>query len=506
MRAGRDLPASLAPLRHEHYRRLWLVGTVGHLGTYLQLTAGPWLMLVMTGSPLMVSLITSALFLPRLVFTVPAGMLSDRMDRRRILSAGYVLSALSAAALALATALDVLTPTVLLVLTFVLGSGAAIVKPAQLTYVPDLVPPLLRAQAITLNSASHQVARVVGPSIGGAFIAFGRADAAFFANALSFLLVLVAVRHAPDAKAQDLSRGSSGGVSDGVAPAAHAGSVPSLRMLDGLRHLRENPMVRDLIIITAAFTVFAVGLQAVLPNIVAQTLGLGPQGFGILYGCYGVGALFGAVTRGAASVRLRGRLVATSMMLYGLSTVVIVAVPVPVVAAGMLVLAGCAWVWALTTLNAAVQIEAPAWVRGRVIAIFVLAVGMKPVGAAGVGLVAEFAGLSTAVAASGLGAVLVGLWALRIPVEDTAAAAARSDLARAARSSAAAGVSGTVIAPSLLVEEPEVIDEEDRRDEERGHEERGLITEQLHPDAAHDRRDDATDVESREVEPRRRTP
>lgn len=504
MRAGRDLPASLAPLRHEHYRRLWLVGTVGHLGTYLQLTAGPWLMLVMTGSPLMVSLITSALFLPRLVFTVPAGMLSDRMDRRRILSAGYVLSALSAAALALATALDVLTPTVLLVLTFVLGSGAAIVKPAQLTYVPDLVPPLLRAQAITLNSASHQVARVVGPSIGGAFIAFGRADAAFFANALSFLLVLSAIRHAPDAKAQDLSGGSSRTTGVGVAPSARARSVPSLRMLDGLRHLRENPMVRDLIIITAAFTVFAVGLQAVLPNFVAQTLGLGPQGFGILYGCYGVGALFGAVTRGAASARLGGRLVAASMMLHGLSTFVIVAVPVPAVAAGMLVLAGCAWVWALTTLNAAVQIEAPAWVRGRVIAIFVLAVGMKPVGAAGVGLVAELAGLNTAVAASGLGAVLVGLWAMTIPVED--AAAARSDLTRAARSRAAAGASGTVVVPPLLAEQTEVEDVEDGRDQERGHQEHVLVTEQLHSDAAHDRRDDATDVEPREVEPRRGAP
>jgi len=418
MAVGPLVPGALEPLRHEDYRRLWMVGTVAHLGTYLQLTAGPWLMLVMTGSPLMVSLTTSALFLPRLVFTMPAGMLSDRLDRRRILSAGYRISALSAAALAVTTLLDALTPALLLVLTFSLGTGAAIIKPAQLTYIPDLVPPLLRAQAITLNSASHQVARVVGPSIGGLFIALGRADAAFFANAISFLLVLAAMRRAPDVKAQDLitpgPREVEAGASD--PPAA----TPSLRMLDGVRYLGSNSRARGLIVMTAAFTVFAVGLQAVLPNIVADELGLGPQAFGILYGFYGVGALIGAATRGPAARYLRGRLVALSMMLYGAATVAIVALPALTVAAACLVIAGMAWVWTLTTLNAAVQVQAPAWVRGRVVAIFVLAVGMKPIGAALVGLAAESVGLATGVIATGVGSLLVGAWALRTRIEDTA--------------------------------------------------------------------------------------
>jgi predicted MFS family arabinose efflux permease len=191
-------------------------------------------------------------------------------------------------------------------------------------------------------------------------------------------------------------------------------------MLDGIRYLRSNRAARDLIVMTAAFTVFAVGLQAVLPNIVVDRLGLGPQGFGILYGFYGVGALFGAVTRGVVATRCRGRLVAVSMILYGLATVAVVLLAVPVAAAAMLIVAGMAWVWTLTTLNAAVQVQTPAWVRGRVIAIFVLAIGMKPIGAALVGLAAETIGLTTGVAISGLGSVLVGLWALRMRVVDTA--------------------------------------------------------------------------------------
>lgn len=400
--------AVLGPLQHRDFRRIWLFSTVGHLGTFLQLTAGPWMMLVLTGSPVMVGLTTSALFLPRLVLTLPAGALSDRVDRRLLLVVGYVVSSLSALALAVATWRGALTPAVLLLLTLSLGAGSAITKPAQLTYVPDLVPPALRAQAITLNSASHQAARIVGPSIGGAFVALGRADVAFLANALSFLLVLAAVRGAPDVAAQDLG---------GEVGMAERDGGPS-RMFAGIRYLRSDAVVRDLIIATAGFTLYAVGLQALLPNIVADGLGLGPQAFGVLYGFFGLGALLGAASRGRASVATRGRLIAVSMLLYGGATVVLMVVRLPVVAAVMLTVTGLSWVWAVTTLNTAVQVRAPAWVRGRVIAVFVLAVAMKPVGSALVGLVAETVGLIIGVAASGVGVIAVGLWALRLTVDD----------------------------------------------------------------------------------------
>lgn len=390
---------SLAPLRHEEFRRLWLVGVIGHLGTYLQLTAGPWLMFVMTGSPLLVSLTTSALFLPRLALTIPAGALSDRFDRRRVLAFGYLVSATSAAALAFLTAADRLTPDLLLALTFGLGCGAAIIKPAQLTYIPDLVPPLLRTQAITLNSASHQVARIVGPSIGGAVVAIGRAEAAFLANAVALLLVLIAVQRAPDVDSR------AGVVGDEA--------TRSLGVFAGLSFLRESRVVRDLIVFSAFFTLFAVGLQAVLPNIVAEILDLGPRGFGVMYGMYGAGALFGAATRQAAARLSRGRLVGVSMLLYGAAMVGVVILPYAAFAMFMMLIAGAGWVWTLTTLNAGVQLQTPPAIRGRVIAVFVLAVGMKPIGAALVGLIAEFVGLVEGVIAGGIGTMLVGLMAYR---------------------------------------------------------------------------------------------
>lgn len=354
----------------------------------------------------MVSLTTSARLLPRLVLTLPAGALSDRSDRRRLLVAGYVVSAVSASALAGATATGRLTPTVLLALKLSLGAGSAITKPAQLTYLPDLVPPALRAQAITLNSASRQAARFVGPSIGGAFVAFGRADLAFLVNALSLLLVLVAVRRAPDVEVQEL--GDFGGQD----------TPRSTRMLDGIRYLLHDDMVWRRIVTTAGLTLFAVGMQGLLPNIVADALGLGPQAFGALYGFFGVGALIGAASRGRASIATGGRLIGVSMILYGIATVILVLIRHPASAAAMLTITGLTWVWAVTTLNTAVQVRSLAWVRGRLIAVFVFAVAMKPAGSALVGVLAETLGLVTGVAASGLGVVAVDVRALRIRIAD----------------------------------------------------------------------------------------
>jgi MFS family permease len=165
----RDDPVTaFAPLRVPDYRRIWSAAMVSHVGTFLQLTAGPWLMHELTGSPLMVSLVTTALLLPRLLLTVPAGVLADVVDRRTLLLVGHLMSATAVATMAVLAGAGRLTPASLLGLTFLLGTGGAISLPSFQTLVPDLVPRPLLAQAITLNSAAFNVARSVGPALGGA--------------------------------------------------------------------------------------------------------------------------------------------------------------------------------------------------------------------------------------------------------------------------------------------------------------------------------------------------
>jgi predicted MFS family arabinose efflux permease len=392
--------AAFAPLKVKAYRRLWYATTVSHLGTYLQLTVAPWLMLVMTGSPLMVGLITTALFLPRLVLTIPAGLLSDLVDRRLVLGLGYVVCSLSAGVLAVIVALDRLTPALLLVLTAGVGTGSAITKPAHQTFLPDLVPAALRTQAITLNSASHQTARIVGPSIGGAFVAFGRADLAFVANSLSFVVVLVALLLAPH---QDAGRRSS----------EHAPGHRMADLLAGISYVRSNRPIRNLLVLTAVFVLGAVSVQALLPNVVADGLGLGATSYGILYGIFGVGAVTGAVTRERAAFWLRDRITPVSMAVFGSGSVLLSWSGDAILASFSLLVLGLSWVWAMTSLNATVQLGAPAWVRGRVIALFVLAVATKPVGSAITGALAEVSGVRFAITASGvlvLGTAAVALW------------------------------------------------------------------------------------------------
>ena len=394
---GRPAPVpALAPLRVAAYRRVWLAMTVSHLGTYLQLSAAPWLMLQMTGSPFLVSLVLSALLAPRLVLTLPAGALADVLDRRTIMLVGQGLSAVATGALAVVVALDALTPTVLLAFTLLLGAGSAIDKVSYQTLVADLVPKPLRAQAITLNSGAHHAARIVGPSIGGLLVALGVAQAAFAGNCASFLLVmLVLSRMPPDRR-----------------PAAREGDRGPRSTTEGFRFVRANPALRRLLVVTAAFTLSSASVQALLPNVVDE-IGLGAQGFGVLYGVFGAGALLAAVTRERASAALGPQMVPGTIALFGFAAMTLGLSSSAVVAGAALVFAGLAWVWTMTTLNATVQLSAPRWVRGRVVALYVMAVAMKPVGAFVSGVTAELLGAGAAVAAMSVTTVLLAVVASR---------------------------------------------------------------------------------------------
>ncbi len=396
MSGGGAVPA-LAPLRVGPYRRIWSAAVVSHVGTFLQLTAAPWLMNELTGSPLMVSLVTTALLLPRLLLTIPAGVLSEVMDRRTLLLVGQLASAVPVAAMAVLTAMDLITPTVLLALTFALGIGNAIGLPSFQTLVPDLVPRPLLAQAITLNSAAFNVARAVGPAIGGALVGTGLASVAFGANAASYLGLVGVLLAFPRSTTEDIRR------------------PPLLRSAAaGMRYARFTRPIRRLLAVTSAFALTAASVQALLPSVVSDDLELGATGFGVLYGLFGAGALVGAFSRERGRVRLGHRLLPGSVVMFGVGGVAFGLAPHPVVAGAALTVAGLAWVWTLTTLNASIQLLAPGWVRGRVVSLYLLAIGLQPIGAFVAGAVAEVVGSGVSVAIMTGATVALGLVLLRL--------------------------------------------------------------------------------------------
>lgn len=390
--------STLAPLAVPAYRRIWSAAVISHLGTFLQMTAAPWLMLELTGSAFLVSLVTAALLVPRLVLTLPAAALADVVDRRTLLLAGNVVAAAAVAAMAVFSGVDRLGPVLLLVLTLLLGSGSAIAMPAFQTLVPDLVPRPLLPQAITLNSGAFNVARAVGPSIGGALIAAGLAAVSFGLNAVSFLVVIAVLFTLPR---------------DQVEAAVTSPRNLARATATGVRFARFAPDIRRLLVVTAVFTLTAASVQALLAPASVE-LGLGGSGFGLLWGTFGVGALVGVGFRERARVVLGTWMVPASMVLFGAGGVLFGLAPAAVVAGFGLFAAGLAWVWVLITLNATVQLLAPGWVRSRVVGLYALVVGLQPVGAVLAGALAEQSGSRVAIAVTTGITVLAGIAAARI--------------------------------------------------------------------------------------------
>lgn len=373
--------STFAPLQVPEYRRLWLAFLVSNLGTFLQLTAAPWLMLQLTGSAFMVALVTAALTMPRLLLTLPAGALADAFDRRIMVSIGQVIAALATAVMALSAWQDQLTPVLLLTLTFVLGIGTAIAIPALQTLVPDLVDDELVPAAVSLNSASFNVARAVGPAIGGAFVAAGAADVAFTLNSVSYLAVIFTVFTLPALGSADRSS---------------AGVWQSTRV--GLRFVRFTRAVLLVVTVTGVFNLTATSFQTLLPSVVSDDLQLGAGGFGILLGVFGAGSLTGALSR--ERVRARVRLILPlAIVLNGVVGILFGFVSRdPVLSAALLFLAGLSWVWTVITMNTIVQVVAPRWVRGRAMSIYLLsALGMQPIAAILAGALAEGVGAANAV-------------------------------------------------------------------------------------------------------------
>ena len=182
---------AVAPLKIHRFRALWVAAIFSNVGSFLQAVAASWRMLELTGSALWVGLVSASSTLPLLVFSLPAGAIADMFDRRKVLIAAQMTMGGSAAAMAILTAAGMITPGLLLGLGLLLGTGLAFNLPSWQATVPDLVPRGLVASAVALNSAAFNVARAVGPALGGLIVAVAGAQVAFGLNALSYLGVIV---------------------------------------------------------------------------------------------------------------------------------------------------------------------------------------------------------------------------------------------------------------------------------------------------------------------------
>src|SRR5215469_9010659 len=260
-----------APLTEPLFRSLWIAAVISYTGTWMQNMGAGWLMTQLTDSPLMVSLVQAAAAIPVFLVVLPAGALADMIDRRRLLLFTQTWMVVASGALGVLTLLHAINPWVLLIFTFLLGLGAVMNDPAWQAITPEVVSPARHASAVALNSAGFNVARAVGPALGGIVVAFAGSGWSFLLNAASFFGVIFflckwrRVPHEPSSHRR---------VSDAI--------------VEGFRYVRAAPQVRSVLIRTGAFSIGATSLLALLP-VVCQPHGA--QGYGFLLTCFGLGAL-----------------------------------------------------------------------------------------------------------------------------------------------------------------------------------------------------------------------
>jgi MFS family permease len=403
-----DSSSGWAPLRRPLFRNRWIASLVSNVGSWMQDTAGTWLMTALTTSPLLIALMQTAASLPVLFLGLPAGATADMFDRRRLLIfwQGWMLA--TVALLSVLTMLGVISPAVLLVLTFLLNIGSAMNNPAWQAIVPELVPRAELPDAIALNSAAFNLARAVGPALGGlavAAFASARVGAAvvFLLNSASFLAVIFVLygwKRTPLFKS----------------------ALPAERifgsMRSGVRYVRHSPALRTILPRAFLFTGFASAVWALLAVVAQQDLHAGAMAYGVLNGCLGLGAVMGAVLlpRLRRTVPAEWMLAGAGAVFTGTLATLALTRSVPLIVF-WLVAAGCAWTTTTSTLNIAVQLSVPAWVQARALGIYqmVFAGGMAG-GSAVWGLIAERASNQTALLAAAAGMLIGVPVALRFPL------------------------------------------------------------------------------------------
>src|SRR3984957_10926349 len=383
-----------APLREPLFRSLWVAAVISYTGTWMQNVGAGWLMTQLTMSPLMVSLVQAAAMLPVFLVILPAGALADMVDRRRLLliTQGWMVAA--AALLGVFTLLGNVTPWILLLFTFVLGLGAVMNDPAWQAITPDIVSPRQHAPAVALNSVGFNVARAVGPALGGIVIAIAGSGVAFLLNAASFFGVIFFLYRWKRPRFEDVETGR---VSDAI--------------LTGLRYVRGAPLVRCVLIRTGAFSVAASSLPALLPILARPH---GATGYGLLLGFFGLGALAGA----AVLPRVRSRfsvngLVACDILLFAAMTVAAGRVQTFSWLCLVLFASGTAWIGILACLNIAAQTMSPSFLRARSLSMYLLVLqGGMALGSTAWGALATRIGVPSALLCSAV-AMVGGLFAVR---------------------------------------------------------------------------------------------
>ena len=377
--------------RHRNYRIFFSGQLVSLAGTWMQNVALAWLVIELSGSALAIGALAFWRFVPFTVFGLVAGVVADRFESRKLVMTTQGAAMAISIALAVVTLTDTATLPIVYVLAALGGIALAFDAPGRQSLTFQMVGPRELPNAVALNSGLFNGSRVIGPAIAGLVIAAVGTGLCFVVNAVSFLAVLTALALVREEELRIV------------------GKDPSARMVDGIRrafaHAWHDPQLRLILSVVTVVSMIGFNFHVLVPLLAADTLHVGPEGFGFLSAAFGVGALAGALA--AATFRNASwRLFAIGTASFGVFALLLAPVQNAYVAGVLLVGIGVSFTLFTANANALVQLAAPDHLRGRLIAVYLFAfVGVAPVGGLLAGWLAEIGGTRLAFAVAGVTAL-----------------------------------------------------------------------------------------------------
>ncbi|MCL4078616.1 MFS transporter [Coriobacteriia bacterium Es71-Z0120] len=387
---------------HRDFALAFSGALLSNVGSWMQIVALGWIVYDLTASSQALGFVNALSGLPVTFLAVVAGALADRLDRRKLLI--FAQAALMAQAIAFGVLYQTGRISMAWIYALVLVGGVfqALTSPAWQAMTPDLVPPRSLMNAVALNSAQFNAARFLGPVAGGAVFALLGVAAVFYVNAASFLFVIAAL-------AMIRLRGQQH-------RRAHSDTARDV-LLGGIRYAREHPRIAWLLLSAAVLTTFGMPFAALLPALAKSVLHLKETGYSLLLAANGAGALTSALVVATLSRRIRReRIIRVGYAVMGAALVILAMSRNPYLSAIVLFALGAAFLAIVSSINTSLQLSTDPQVRGRVMALFVMAfMGMMPLGSALFGWVAQRIGLQVAIAIGGAATLAYGGFLLARP-------------------------------------------------------------------------------------------
>jgi len=386
---------SLALLRDPKYRTYWIALFLSQMGTWMQAATQGWLVLELTGKAERLGLVVALQFLPSLLFSLPAGVLSDRYSRRNLLFITQTGMAVSALTMAVLVITGLVRYQHVLVFAFLYGIFNAMDLPVRQAFTVELAGKERYPGAIALNSFGFNISRLTGPAIAGLLIAGLGLGWSYLANALSFLPILLVLFKTP---IERVERKNGSALQEA---------------LEGLRYVWNEPLVRQVVMLIGLTSLFGINFQTVVPAYAKLVLGLKAQGYGFLMSAVGFGSLIAAIIQAIGSKARPLRAVIGSTVL-GLGLIALALPLSPTWVAVVLGVCGLGMITTLINSNTTVQLLAPDRIRGRVMSVYsMVLLGSGPLGAYLTGFLFDRMGGRWAVAVMGALTVLSALVLMR---------------------------------------------------------------------------------------------